>query len=253
MFRDSGATKILCNVSSRNRSETWINRRRIFLSHRIWFAPPFVSILTSFQTSREGKKTSERNETQIWRRREKKCWYPVSMDTRKKSKAHLILSCESRGEFSLNTIASWSSLCVCVCWRIFLHTFLLSSMNKLNIIKPFCYQKRAMCSNVSSDENWICLPLLTHMPEKHGKNVPTDTFLRCLVVCKIRGSFFVYKLQLFSCKEMENENRYFGSEAAHKKLTLFSILQPCCAKFELNNWKFTKTLRKMKAGEEKID
>lgn len=61
-------------LNSKNLSEKKF--KKFLRNNTFWFAPPFVSILTSFQL-RKSERKSESGER-------KKCWYPVSMDTKEK-------------------------------------------------------------------------------------------------------------------------------------------------------------------------
>lgn len=53
-------------------NENTRNMRIFFLRSTFWFAPPFVSILTSFQESSSKKRRTEGKNTQIWKGEERK-------------------------------------------------------------------------------------------------------------------------------------------------------------------------------------
>lgn len=162
-------------ISQRKHSK----HENFLLALHILICSSFCVNFDIFSGEQQQKKANRRKKhANLKRRREKKCWYPVSMDTRRKkfNSADVKLSGENVGVY---TIAVSLFFSVCQCWRdIFTcSTHSVAQWISSTSLKRLRYQNRCAAMSKRRKLN----SSLTHMPEKQkhrAGNVSTDTFLQ---------------------------------------------------------------------------
>lgn len=167
--------------------------------------------------SEKKKKANEQRDANLEAEREK-CWYPVSMDTRKKSSELHALH---------RRRASWR----CV-------SSAHISVNKFNIIKTLRYRNRcaAMSSDGAKDENWIRALLAALNAHAWETQNTTDTFFSRLLVCSagVQKHIFAGRFPSinYSCSAAGGRGGrkidILGLSALIKKSFLSSIPHRCC-------------------------